>query len=128
MIPESIIFACCSGLVLIVSSIWSGHVYYRSHLGMSKPQGGRFVTCFLVALTLAVTAWAILRAVFRLPNEEGGPPVDVVDFAGYIVLVISGLLSLTILSYCILKAHRELSQKPLSSQSKPIHIPNTHEP
>lgn len=59
---------------------------------MSKPQRGRFVTCFLVALTLVVTAWPILRAVFRLPNEARGPSVYVVDFAGYIVLVISGLL------------------------------------
>ena len=127
MISESFIFACFSGLVVVLTATWTGYGYYRAKLGMSKPPHDRLVTCVLAGLVVIVTAWAILGLVFSAPVEEGGPPIDESKLAGYSVGLISGLLGLVIIFYYMIKVRRELALKHLSAHKKRGLNPSTYE-
>ena len=127
MISESLILACFSGLVAVLASIWAGYGYYRAKLDMSKPSHDRFVTSVIVGLSLIVIAWIILRLVFPAPIEEGGPPIDVDNLAGYVVGLISALLGLAIIFYYMIKVRRELALKHSFEHKKRGLNPSSHE-
>lgn len=125
MISESFIFACFSGLVLILASTWTGYAHYRGKLGMSKPRHGRSIVRVLLGLGLAVIAWATLRFVFSAPVEETGSLAGEAEIAGYIVGLISGILGLAIIFYSMIKARSVLAQELMSAHEKSDFDPNT---
>ena len=121
-------FACFSGLVLILASTWTGYEHYRGKLGMSKPRHGRSIVRVLLGLGLAVIAWATLRFVFSAPGEETGPLADEAEMVGYVVGLTSGVLGLAIIFYSMIKARSVLAQELLSAHEKSDFDPKTREP